>query len=127
MTEACFACDAPRSVDGPQCDTSSEIRRSGRRALFAPFSEASYVYTARCSAQPVNSTVDLALAFSAADAVFDQELKLQSPNSEADPMYSPSELANFKYAPITSVDVERIYQILKHVMNDRRLNSSFEI
>ena len=127
-------------------------------------------------------TVDLALAFPAADAVFDQELELQKafrhiffqrgsksrfrrvrttpgspgervrakidsvishnpnfddpdgiasvlrgrPNSGADPMFSPSELANFEYAPITSVDIERTFSTLKHVLNDRRLNFSFE-
>ena len=48
------------------------------------------------------------------------------PNPDADQMYSPGELASFEYAPITSVDVERTFRTLKHVLNDRRLNFTFE-
>ena len=48
------------------------------------------------------------------------------PNPDADQMYSPGELASFRYAPITSVDVERSFSTLKHVLNDRRLNFTFE-
>ena len=38
---------------------------------------------------------------------------------------SPSEVAAFKFAPITSVDVERSFSFLKHVLNDRRQSFTF--
>jgi hypothetical protein len=40
--------------------------------------------------------------------------------------YSPSELACFRFAPITSTEVERTFSILKHTLNDRRQCFSFE-
>lgn len=38
------------------------------------------------------------------------------------PNYSPDILANFKYAPITSVDVERSFSSYKYILTDRRHN-----
>lgn len=46
--------------------------------------------------------------------------------TEHDDRFNPSELASFKYAPITSVDVERSFSHLKHILNDRRQNFTFE-
>ncbi|XP_018497142.1 uncharacterized protein LOC108865017 [Galendromus occidentalis] len=40
--------------------------------------------------------------------------------------YSPSELASLKFAPITSVDVERTFSILKHTLSDRRQTLTFD-
>ena len=38
----------------------------------------------------------------------------------------PSEIAMYKYAPITSVDVERTFSSLKYILSDRRQNFTFE-
>lgn len=39
---------------------------------------------------------------------------------------SPIELGRFKYAPCTSVDVERTFSIFKHILSDKRQNLKFE-
>ena len=38
----------------------------------------------------------------------------------------PEVLACFHYAPITSVDVERSFSALEHLLSDRRHNLSFD-
>ncbi|XP_003738973.1 uncharacterized protein LOC100902673 [Galendromus occidentalis] len=43
-----------------------------------------------------------------------------------DDILSPSELASLKFAPITSVDVERSFSMLKHTLSDRRRGFTFE-
>lgn len=40
---------------------------------------------------------------------------------EAEPLkYSPAEIAAFKYAPVTTVDVERSFSLHKHILSDKR-------
>ena len=39
---------------------------------------------------------------------------------------SPKDLAGFKYAPVTSVDVERSFSSYKHILSDRRQGFNFE-
>lgn len=34
--------------------------------------------------------------------------------------FSPTILSSLKYAPVTSVDVERSFSIYKHILSDRR-------
>ena len=40
--------------------------------------------------------------------------------------YDASEIASFKYAPVTSVDVERSFSQLKYLLNDRRQSLTFD-
>ena len=39
---------------------------------------------------------------------------------------TPMELASMKFAPITSIDVEKSFSRLKHILNDRRQKFTFE-
>jgi hypothetical protein len=36
--------------------------------------------------------------------------------------FNPCSMANMKYAPLTSVDVERSFNLYKHILSDRRTN-----
>ena len=47
-------------------------------------------------------------------------------SDENDLQYTPMELSSMKFAPITSVDVERSFSRLKHTLNDRRQSLTFE-
>ncbi|XP_018496987.1 uncharacterized protein LOC108864945 [Galendromus occidentalis] len=54
-----------------------------------------------------------------------QVLRGDSPDSSLEG-FSPSELSAFKFAPITSVDVERSFSMLKYIRDDRRHSFTFE-
>uniref|UniRef100_A0A2S2PVX4 DUF659 domain-containing protein n=1 Tax=Sipha flava TaxID=143950 RepID=A0A2S2PVX4_9HEMI len=40
--------------------------------------------------------------------------------------FNPCSVANMKYAPLTSVDVERSFSLYKHILSDRRINMTPE-
>ena len=48
--------------------------------------------------------------------------RFEEPESEL----TPSDIANFKFAPITSCDVERSFSIYRHILSDRRRGFTFE-
>jgi hypothetical protein len=51
---------------------------------------------------------------------------LAGEKTDIDPSFSPSQISAFKYAPVTSVDVERSFSALTHVLSDRRRSLTTE-
>ena len=47
---------------------------------------------------------------------------LEGRNEEHFPMMNPADISSFKYAPVTSTEVERSFSMLKHLLSDRRLS-----
>lgn len=47
-------------------------------------------------------------------------------SSEGLELYEPNDLACFKYAPVTSCDVERSFSVFKNIFTDKRRSYHFE-
>ena len=50
----------------------------------------------------------------------------QTTQLDPDRPLSPDEIVSFKYAPVTSCDVERSFSLYKSTLSDRRRNLTFE-
>ena len=51
---------------------------------------------------------------------------LEGKSEENIPKLSPADIASFKHAPLTFVEVERTFSKLKHLLSDRRLSFTAE-
>lgn len=50
----------------------------------------------------------------------------ESPSNEFVAKFSASQIASFKYCPVTSCDVERVFSVYKHILSQRRRKFLFE-
>lgn len=51
---------------------------------------------------------------------------LSGKNENLPEYFTPSIVSDMKFAPLTSVDVERSFSLYKHILSDRRSNMSIE-
>lgn len=51
---------------------------------------------------------------------------LRGNNEDLPEYFTPSVVADMKFAPLTSVDVERSFSLYKHILSDKRTNMSVD-